>query len=380
MTDQRIAIVLPDLRGGGVERIRLSLAEQFLAAGFTVDFVLWHGGGELLAEVPNGCRVFALEAQRLRTGIGRAADYMRRERPDAILAGIWPLTVATVMARALSRQRLRLVVSDHNQLSRQYGATSQAHRLFLSGSIAASYRLADARVTVSAGVADDLAELSGIARDRFTVIHNPLPIRAPPDAADTIVAAAAWGEGKGGRILSVGSLKPQKNHALAISALARLEDRKAHLPILGEGGCRAKLEAHARAEGVADRVMMPGFFADPMPYFRAADLFVLSSDYEGFGNVIVEALSCGVPVVATDCPSGPAEILGNGRFGSLVPVGDALALADAVANALAREPDRDLLIGRAAAFSPESAANAYLSLLFPERLPSVPMENESLST
>lgn len=379
MTGPRVAIVLPDLRGGGVERVRLSLAEQFLAEGFEVDFVLWHSGGELLADVPARCRVFALGAQRLRDGIVPAVRYLRRERPDAILAAIWPLSVATVVARALSRHRPRLVVSDHNQLSRQYGGKSRGHRLFLSGSMAAAYRLADARVAVSAGVADDLAELSGMGRDRFTVIHNPLPIRAGVAPASVAAAQAAWGEGGGRRILSVGSLKPQKNHALAIRALARQGDRMARLLILGEGHCRGALEALARSEGVADRVFLPGFAADPMPFFHAADLFVLASDYEGFGNVIVEALSCGLPVVATDCPSGPSEILDDGRFGDLVPVGDAEAMARAMTAALGREPDRELLFRRAASFSPENAARAYLSLLFPERTSSS-TATESLPT
>jgi glycosyltransferase involved in cell wall biosynthesis len=162
-------------------------------------------------------------------------------------------------------------------------------------------------------------------------------------------------------------LKDEKNQALLFHAFALLlETVDARLMLLGEGPLRGKLEALSRKLGVADKIVMPGFVTDPAPFYRTADLFVLSSDYEGFGNVIVEALACGLPAVSTDCPSGPAEILENGRFGQLTPVGDAVALADAMAESLAAEHDREALRRRAADFSPARAAKQYLQLLFPE--------------
>jgi glycosyltransferase involved in cell wall biosynthesis len=135
--------------------------------------------------------------------------------------------------------------------------------------------------------------------------------------------------------------------------------------ILGEGEQRGEIEAAAQAEGVGEKVIVRGFVSDPMPYYRSADLFVLSSDYEGFGNVIVEALACGLPVVSTDCPSGPAEILENGRYGRLVPVGDDEALAQAMQIELTSTHDRDALVQRANAFLPDVAAEQYLRLMFP---------------
>jgi glycosyltransferase involved in cell wall biosynthesis len=202
----------------------------------------------------------------------------------------------------------------------------------LKASIALTYPLANARVAVSIGVADDLAALSGISRCSISVIYNPLPTR-PEALTDDAEAEAVWRGWRGPRIINVGRFKAQKNHALLIRAFKRvLAEHDARLLILGTGELFEATAAVARAEGVADKVLMPGVVLNPTPYYRSSDLFVLSSDYEGFGNVIIEALACGVPVVSTNCRSGPSEILEHGRYGRLVPVGDEKALAQPWSN------------------------------------------------
>src|SRR5690606_26732556 len=138
------------------------------------------------------------------------------------------------------------------------------------------------------------------------------------------------------------------------------------LCILGEGEERPRLQALVDALGLDGRLLLPGYQSDPAPWYAHADLFVLSSDHEGFGNVIVEALEQGVPVVSTDCPSGPREILEGGKYGTLVPVGDAAALASAIDDALSREHNHDALKRRAQDFSVDKAADAYLDLLLPD--------------
>lgn len=366
---QRIAILLPDLRAGGAERVNVHLArEEYLARGYDVDFVLMSASGQLVDEVPEGARIFDLGARRLRNVLWPLVSYLRRERPDAMRVSMWPLTCVAVVARALARSRCRVVVSDHTILSIGYQNWGRLHRVLLRTSLALTYPHADARVAVSSGVADDLAALSRIPRDRFTVIYNPIPLASPRIGA---IGGSDRAERRDGRhIITVGSLKAAKNQATLIKAFARMarhpDDR---LTIVGEGALRPDLEALARSEGVEGLVSFPGFTADPGQFYAQADLFVLSSDYEGFGNVIVEALAYGVPVVSTDCPSGPAEILDNGRYGRLVPVGDAEALAAAMEEALASDHDREALRRRAADFVPSRAADAYLRLLFPETQP-----------
>ncbi len=362
-----IAIVLPDLCGGGAERVSLSLAREFLQRSLGVTFVLMRQEGELLERLPDGAKVINLNASRVREVPAAFTRYLRKERPDAVIANMWPLTVMCIAGHWMAGSRARIILCDHCILSAQYAGRGPFHRALLRSSLATAYRLADRRIAVSAGVADDLSTLSAIARHKFDVIHNPTPSPGTPYARSEKIALEQWGKQRARRILTVGSLKAGKNHTLLIRAFAQLAQTvEVRLMLLGEGSLRGEIEAAARAEGIADKVVMPGFFPDPTPFYRSADLFVLSSDYEGFGNVIVEALACGTPVVSTDCPSGPAEILENGRFGRLVPVEDADALADAMREALSCEPDREALRVRAAEFSPEIAANKYLGLLFPQ--------------
>jgi len=362
---KRIAILLPDLRGGGVERVRIVLAREFLARCHAVDFVLMRAEGELIGLVPEGARVVDLGALRFRDLLGPLVRYLRRERPDAVLAAMWPLTSMAVLARGLARWQGRLVVSDHGVLSISHAHFGSRVRTMLRWSMALTYPHADARIAVSDGVARDLSQLSGLPVESFKVIYNPITV---PSESDDVDVDRAWGVPSGKRILNVGSLKDQKNQALLLRAFSRLGDLEhARLMILGEGALRGSLEDLTRSEGLSGRVLMPGFVEDPTPYFRSADIFVLSSDYEAFGNVIVEALACGLPVVATDCPYGPREILDGGRYGDLVSLRDDVALSRAMRSALSAPVDRERLMKRAEEFSVEKAFSAYESLIIGEK-------------
>ena len=209
-----------------------------------------------------------------------------------------------------------------------------------------------------------MAALSGINKDAFEVVYNPVPPRAVPEEAALDTADHLWSGPSGARILTVGTMKAVKNHPLLLRAFARLDRPDARLMFVGDGNGREALLSLARDLDVADRVIFAGFHPDPTPFYKTADLFVLSSNYEGFGNVVVEALATGTPVVSTDCPSGPAEILVNGKYGRLVPVGDAEKLAAGIEEALQASHDTDALIARAAEFSPSIAAQSYLKVMF----------------
>ena len=358
-----ISILLPDLRGGGAERVNLDLAREFAREERSVEFVLMQARGELLGEAQQNFSVVDLHARRARQLPFALARYLRQRRPYALLAAMWPLTVIAPLANRLVGNRSRVVVSEHNTLSVQYGPRGSAHRAAMRASMKFGYRLAHARVGVSAGVVSDLSALSGMSSAEFQVIYNPVPPRPAPGHDAIAAAEALWSTGRGARILTVGSFKAQKNHPLLLQAFARMDGPDARLMFVGTGAGESALSSQAQALGIADRVVFAGFHADPTPFYATADLFVLSSNYEGFGNVIVEALARGLPVVSTDCPSGPAEILENGRFGRLVPVRDEAALADAMTAALAQPHDREMLKARAHDFAPEKAAKAYLKLL-----------------
>ena len=357
----RIAVVLPSLAGGGTERVVLSLVRSFLAAGYAVDIVLRRARGELLGLVPPEARLVDLGCSRNLAVPFAFAGYLRRERPDLVLANMWPLSSLCVLGHRLARARSRIAVAEHGMLSRVPRYESRVRRAVLRATLSAACRMADACIAVSSGVADDLAGLAGIERAGVRVIYNPIAIPPDPDPAE---AGDLWRGSGGKRVLAVGRLVPEKNHLALIEAFRRVVGEvEARLVILGEGPLRETLARRVDELGLAGAVKLPGFREDPFPAYASADLFVLSSDYEAFGNVIVEALGCGVPVVSTDCPSGPREILRDGEFGALVPCGDVPALADAIVRALGAEADAGRLKARASEFAPAKIAAAYLEAL-----------------
>lgn len=354
---RRAAICLPDMGGGGAERVALEIIDELIAAGHEVDLVLVRAAGALLELVPPEVRIVDLQASRMAGALLPLMRYFRRERPDALQVSMWPLTAIAILAHRLARSRARLMTSDHIAFSSVPRSERRAFQL----SATPLYPLADIRVAVSQGVADDLARLTGLNRSRILVIYNP--ISPPPTISSNAVVEALWG-GEGPRIIAVGSLKEQKNHALLVRAFARLRRDNAKLMILGEGPLRPDLERLASDLGISEQVLLPGFKIDPWPFYASASLFVLSSDYEGFANVVLEAMAAGLPVVSTDCQSGPAEILDHGRFGALVPVGDEAALAAAMARALDDPGNPEPRQARAATFS-QGSARRYRELLVP---------------
>lgn len=361
-TRKRFALLLPNMRGGGAERVALRLAEDFLAAGHQVDLVLLEAVGELIPLLPRQVRVFGLNATRIRSAIGPLCRYFRERKPDAIQISMWPVTVVGLLAHRLVASKARVVLSDHIPLSKQYSNLGNAGLAALGASIAAFYPLANARVVVSHQAADDLARVSGIRRDSIDVVYNPVSTPLAQSGLRPDIECL-WG-GSEARIITVGSFKEQKNHALLIRSFARLRrNRPAKLMILGDGLLRPVLEALAVTEGVPDDVIMPGFSTDPWPYYASANLFALSSDYEGYPLVLIEAMRSGLTIVSTDCQSGPREILADGEFGTLVPVGDEAAFASALELGLQSQCDPGRLRARAETLSGQGTSDRYLQLM-----------------
>ena len=355
---RKVAIFLPNLGGGGAERVALASAEDLARRGHQVELVLVAATGDLIPLVPEGVRVVDLKAHRIVAALSPLARYLREEQPDALHAVMWPVTIIAIMAHRLARSSARLVVSDQVALSRQ--VTGGLQRRLLEWTTRLLYPLADVRIACSKVAADDLARLSGVPRDRIEVIYNP--ISPPARIASNARVEALW-HGKGPRLITVGNLKDQKNHALLLRAFARLGDGTARLMILGQGPLRPNLEALAAELGIGERVLFAGFTVDPWPYLASADLFVLSSDYEGFPLVLAEAMHAGLKVVSTDCISGPAELLDGGRFGRLVPCGDADALAKAIEQALAEPADPERMRARAVDMAGPAMVARYAELL-----------------
>ncbi|HTN60544.1 MAG TPA: glycosyltransferase, partial [Devosia sp.] len=294
-------------------------------------------------------------------GVWRTTGYLRHHRPDAVFSAPEFANLMTALALRLSGNPARFFPSFHAAAAlRDSRAGSELARRF-SGVMA---QRATRAIAVSQGIAGDLG--GSIAAERIAVIHNPLP---PPSnwAAEPSEWMQAFAEAHIAGIpilITAGRLNPVKDHRTLIEAFALLRrTMAAKLVILGDGPLRAELGALIAERGLDDAVLLPGFVADIRPALAASDLFVLTSTSEGFGNVIVEAMAAGVPVVSTDCPHGPREILDNGALGELVPVGDAPAIAAAMARMLANPTNPDRLKARAADFSITRIGDQYEALL-----------------
>lgn len=359
----KIDVMLPDLRAGGFEKVRVLLANCFVADGHRVKLVLMQRQGELFDQLDNRVEVSVLDAKRGRSAIASMARHLKANSPDAILAGLWPLTTITALAVKISRTGSRLVLSEHNQLSQQYAGWGKSHNLAMRASLAIGHRIADSSVAVSRGVAHDVENLAWLSRGTVKPIYNPI---VPVDGvSDTMMEEAEeiWSTPRGARILNVGTLKAQKNQELLLKAFAALEMPNKVLVLVGDGPERHNLQRLAQNLDVEREVRFAGFQSSTTAFYRSADLFVLSSDYEGMPNVVGEALAAGTNVVSTDCPSGPREILDEGNYGALVPLRDIASMTSAISRMLTQPISSSVLRARTKAFSPDAIASAYLSEL-----------------
>ena len=357
----KISIVLPNLKFGGAEKLHLNLAEDWCKRGHKVQFVLMSKDGEFLSLVPDKIEVISLRVNRLRSVISPLVSYFRNYQPDIILTAMWPLTSLAVIAWIISGKVGKIFLSEHIHLTSAATNEINASKLYLKLTIFLTYRLSSGIIAVSKGVRDNLSSIGHIRKNEITVIYNPIVYKDRHQRLPHSDRIKLWGGEFSFNILSVAELKTQKDHKTLIKAISLLpDDLNIKLIILGDGELMNELLLLIKSLNLLDKVELPGFVYDPYPWYGTADLFVLSSRWEGFGNVIVEALECGVPVVSTDCPSGPKEILDNGNYGKLVPVGDYVALSDAINLSLNESYNRERLIKRAQDFSVPKISKQYL--------------------
>lgn len=356
---ERVAVFLPSLAGGGAERMMLRIAGAIAEQGYAVDLVVVRGDGPLAGAIPEGVRLVDFRAARGVLALVPLMRYLRRTRPRALLATLPVGNFLAALARRIGSRGTRLVLRQANTFSCTRANGGLRQRWLLPALQRWAYHSADAIVAPSRGVASDLADCCRLHRKRIQVIHNP---SAAPEVIRRAGERPVLEHLVGGWpvILGVGRLVPQKDFATLIRAFALLPaDWRARLVILGEGRERRRLERLAGELGVAARVHLPGFAANPYAYMRRATMFVLSSRWEGFPNALAEAMACGARVLSTDCPHGPREILAHGRYGPLVPPGDPSAMAAAIQRHLA-DPVGSDTTAAAARFTPQRLVPQYL--------------------
>jgi glycosyltransferase involved in cell wall biosynthesis len=342
----------------------VNLALGFVEQGLKVDLVLAKAEGPYLSRVPEEVRVVDLGARRVLYSLPGLVRYLRRERPQAMLSALNYANIVAIWAKLLARVQTHLVVSEHNTLSCSTQNASSVRVKLLPLLIKIFYPYADAVVAVSHGVAEDLITMTGLPMEKVKVIYNPVITPELFAKAEEPLDHPWFRPGEPPVVLGVGRLTKQKDFPTLIRAFALVrKERPARLMILGEGEERPKLETLARELGIEEDFVLPGFVENPYKYMKRASAFVLSSRWEGLPTVLIEALALGVPVISTNCPSGPAEILEHGKWGCLVPVGETHLLARAILEILqndVRIPSHKTAWER---FSKENAVIAYLQVL-----------------
>lgn len=361
-----VAIYLHDLSGGGVERQSLIIAEEFRRQGVEVTLVLHRVQGELTRNIPDGLRVVDLNSSRTLRDIVGLKRYLRAEKPDLLLANLDLNNIAALLAKAIAFSPTKVVICQHNPISSSFVACENWLYYFVGVSYRLLMPLVTRAVAVSAGVAEELNKMAGLPKARIVTINNPV---IGPDFYTRCASEVAhpWFDQPGQPVfVNAGRLVIQKDHETLIRALAiHRRCGNGRLIILGTGPLRDQLDKLVAELGLSDAVDFVGFHANALPYFRRADAFVLSSRCEGFGNVLVEALGCGTPVIAARCAHGPAEILDDGRYGVLVKPRNPAALAaamDQVGGLRERFP-AEMLRQRANGYTYDLCASRYLSML-----------------
>jgi glycosyltransferase involved in cell wall biosynthesis len=399
---QSIALLMPNFGGGGVQSTTLILARALSERGYPITLLLHSRSGPLVESVPKTIRQVVLARSSAVTARVQAilaapslvasllrpvvlpwetpnslrflrdlAAYLRREKPHTLFASTPNLNIEAILARRLSGQNTRVVISERVPTQQWLDANDDWNRRYLRTLMNRLYGEADGIIAVSNGVANGLAGAIALPRDRITTIYNPVVL---PDIAERAARPTEhpwFVPGSPPVILAVGRPGRVKDHMTLLRAFALVrEQHDVRLVVIGENRfSRKPARRHTEFESlavelkVAEHVTSIAHTFNPFAFFARAAMLVVSSRYEGFCNVVLEALACGCPVVSTDCPVGPSEILQGGRYGKLVPVGDPAAMARAICQTLNAPPEPDLLRERAGHFSFDDSIAHYEELL-----------------
>ncbi|WP_456430859.1 glycosyltransferase [Thermosulfuriphilus sp.] len=352
---------------GGVERMLVNLAGGLVDLGCRVDVLAIKARSEYLRELPPGVRLIKLGPEHTYACLLPLAHYLQMARPAALLSAKNRANQVAVAARILSRVPLRVVLRMGTTTSAALRDKSPWRLWWWSLGMRLTYPRADAVVAVSTGVAEDLARLSRLPEAKLKVVANPVITPRLYALAQEAVEHPWLKAKRVPVVLAAGRLTRQKDFPTLIKAFARLcREIPSRLIIIGEGEERKALEALVESLGLEGRVDLPGFVTNPYAYMSRADLFVLSSIWEGSPNVLTEALALGIPSVATDCPSGPREILAGGRYGELVPMGDVETLSQAMVKTLKNPLPPEILKEAVREYHQGYSARRYLQILLGE--------------
>jgi glycosyltransferase involved in cell wall biosynthesis len=358
-----VVFVLSSLDHGGMQRSMIDLGGALSRAGHKVTFVLQRACGDMLALLSPAIELIELERSSTRQSLFPLIRFINARRPSVLITGSPHTSLLAILALRLARPKVGLIVTEHAPLARLVSRYRGWRYRFLPLLVRYFYPSADAIVAVSQGVAAEFRHFVPRAR-RVVVIHNPVVTEDFEQRAAEQIDDPWFAAGAPPVLVAVGRLAAEKDYPTLIRAFAGLAPESSlRLALIGSGPEQEALERLITHYGLSGRIRLFGFVRNPLPLIKRARLLVLTSEFEGFGNVIVEALACGTPVVSTDCEFGPREILQDGTYGALVPVGDVEAIRHAILSALDRPPAPADLQRRARDFSEQRSAESYLALI-----------------
>lgn len=363
-SSSHLSFFIPDLTLGGAEQVTVNIVNGLSDRGHDVDLLLSRSEGKLQSKLSDEVSVVTLAPDRphalgVAEHLPALASYLRNEEPTALFPHLAHVSVVSLALKRILDIDTK-VVPTHHKAFRTAPDRSAKDRV-VSRLVPHLYPSADRLITVSGGVAESLTTKMPVSREHISVLHNPVEIETVRRRAE-IPVDHDWLEDDGKDvILFVGRIEAQKDLETWLRAFRLIHDERpdTRAVIAGKGSDRDGLLSLADELGLADVVSMPGYVDNPYRYMSQASVFLLSSRYEGLPTVLIEALACGCPIVATDCPSGPREILDGGKYGELRPVGDAAGLSNAVTDALAQPDNAAVLRERADEFAPETVIDEY---------------------
>ncbi|WP_169732515.1 glycosyltransferase [Derxia gummosa] len=361
-SDYKIAVYLPDIRVGGAELSLIRLARGMARRGPQVVLVVHDTHPDTL-HLAAGLEVVSLDVKRTFAAVRQLARFIAIEKPDVLLSGLPHNNLAAVAARKLARSKCRLVLTEHAPISNQIRAEGGWRFRMLPTLIRRGYPLADAVVAVSRGVQLDLTAMIA-PQFRARLIFNPI---IPEDVADLCAEPIdhPWlDRERYDTVLFVGRLSREKRVLTLVRAFNRARRRRPRLRLLiaGDGPDRERIVQMIERLDLDEKVRLVGNIENPFAWMHRCKVFVLPSLFEGFGNVLVEAMAAGTHVISTDCPVGPREILQGGKFGTLVPMGDIEAMRRAITHAVDRDALPEGATEHAMGFTEDRAVSRYLAL------------------
>lgn len=363
----------PSMVMGGAERYLLNLSDGLLEDGYDVTIILMEAKGPLLEEIDSRCELISIDKPRVAKSLGALRKVFKENSPDIIVSFQTHMNVVVSIAVLLSGEKIPLVVTEHapfsSHLSLDFPRITKIKNSFMLAVAKILYKRAETLVGVSDGVTQEYKAFAGLSDHQVVTISTPIVTSKLLEQAQEAPVHRWLVEKKQPVVISMGRLGKEKDYITLLKAFELLRKTvNAKLIIFGEGSERDELKSFITERNLSQYIDMPGINLKPFREMSHADLYVQTSVFEGFGNVLVEAMACGLPVISTDCPVGPRDILGEGKYGALTPVGDPVSLADEMQRILGlTEAERTEIVlagkERANVYSAAQAVQKYSEIL-----------------